>query len=308
MKRTIQMVGATAILVIAVTVHAQQVQAQQIENVEAAEAYNQARTLYQEGNYDEAKELLLKSARLESGNYRAHYLLGLTYQRLRQADDAIAQFEAAVRFNPNYYQVYSAMASVYLNSKNDTEQALVNYIKSGEVSESVGQPYWQAFFNQGKIYFDQLRWDEALQAYSKVAQYQPANETAFLMMGRVQVETGDYENAIMNFTQAATIKPTWMDPYFFQANVLNRLGQYEAAIVAADQALERMPGDGGSLFEKGMALKNQEKWDEAIAVLEQAARDAQWRQNANYQIEVIKNRDKYVDIPPDTGRTIPPVV
>ncbi|MFC1545217.1 hypothetical protein ACFL44_00845 [Gemmatimonadota bacterium] len=54
MKRTIQMVGATAILVIAVTVHAQQVQAQQIENVEAAEAYNQARTLYQEGNYDEA--------------------------------------------------------------------------------------------------------------------------------------------------------------------------------------------------------------------------------------------------------------
>ena len=98
-----------------------------------------------------------------------------------------------------------------------------------------------------------------------------------------------------------------MDPYFFQSNVLNRLGQYDAAIVAADQALERMPGDGGSLFEKGMALKNQEKWDEATAVLEQAARDARWRQNANYQIEVIKNRDKYVDIPPDAGATIPPI-
>ena len=96
-----------------------------------------------------------------------------------------------------------------------------------------------------------------------------------------------------------------MDPYFFQANVLNRLGNYDAAILAADSGLERMPGDGGCLFEKGMALKNQEKWDEAIAVLQRAAQDARWRQNANYQIEVIQNRDKYVDIPPDT---IPPVI
>lgn len=303
MKHTILMACA-----IAVMISVSSVQAQQIENVEAAEAYNQARILYQEGKYDEARELLLKSARLEPGNFRAHYLLGLTYQQLRQPDDAISQYEAAVNFNPNYYQVYSAMASVYLNSKNDPDRALEYYTQSGSVSEEVQRPYWQAFFNQGKILFDMLRWDEALVAFSKVAQYQPTNERAFLMMGRVQVEQGDYENAIMNFTQAAAIKPTWMDPYFFQANVLNRLGQYDAAIGAADQALVRMPGDGGSLFEKGMAFKNQEKWDEAIAILEQAARDARWRQNANYQVEVIKNRDKYVGAAPDTGRVIPPAI
>ncbi|MFC1559012.1 tetratricopeptide repeat protein [Gemmatimonadota bacterium] len=303
MKRTILMACAIAILVPAVNA-----QSQEIENVEAAEAYNLARTLFQEGKYDEATEQLLKSARLEPGNFRAHYLLGLTYKQLRQPDDAISQFEAAINFRPDYHQVYSAIGSIYLDYKSDPEKALEYYIQSGSVSEEYQRPYWQAFFNQGKILFDMQRWGEALQAYSKVAQYQPTNETAFLMMGRVQVETGDYENAIMNFTQAATIKPTWRDPYFFQANVLNRLGQYDSAIVAADQALERMPGDGGSLFEKGMALKNLEKWDEAIAVLEQAARDAQWRQNANYQIEVIKNRDKYVDIPPDTGSTIPPVI
>ena len=56
-----------------------------------------------------------------------------------------------------------------------------------------------------------------------------------------------------------------------------------------------------------MALKNQEKWDEAITVLEEAARDARWRQNANYQIEVIRNRDLYVNAPPDTGWVIPPI-
>lgn len=303
MKRTILMACAIAIMI-----PVSSARAQEIENVEAAEAYNQARTLYQEGKYDEAREQLLKSVRLEPGNFRAHYLLGMTYQQLRQPDDAISQFEATVNFRPDYHQVYSSMASVYLNSKNDPEKALEYYAQSGRVSEEYQRPYWQAFFNQGKILFDMQRWDEALVAFSKVAQYQPTNERALLMMGRVRVEQGDYENAIMNFTQAATIKPTWMDPYFFQANVLNRLGQYDAAILAADKALERMPGDGGSLFEKGMALKNQEKWDEAIAVLEQAARDARWRQNANYQVEIIKNRDKYVGATPDTGRVIPPAI
>ncbi len=52
-----------------------------------------------------------------------------------------------------------------------------------------------------------------------------------------------------------------------------------------------------------MALQGKEQWDAATTVFEQAARDAQWRQMANYQIEVIKNRDNYVDIPPDP---IPP--
>ncbi len=302
MKRIILMICAIAIMIPVVNTQAQ------IENQEAAQAYKDARTLYLQGQFDEAKELLITSTRLEAGNYLAHCLLGMTYEKLRQADDAIAQLEAAVNFNPNYFSALASLGSVFLNLKNDPDTALLHYSKAGEVSEEVGQPYWQAFHNQGKIYFDKQMWSEALMAYSRVAQYNPTNERAFQMMGRIQVETGDYENAIMNFTQAVTIKPTWYQPYYFQAEVLNRLGQYDAAIAAADQALVRMPGDGGSLFEKGMALKNQEKWDEAIAVLEQAARDARWRQNANYQVEVIKNRDKYVGAAPDTGRVIPPAI
>jgi tetratricopeptide (TPR) repeat protein len=301
MKRTILMACAVAIMIPAASTLAQ------IENREAAEAYNNARTLFTEGKYDEAREELLKSVRLEPGNYMACHLLGMTYERLRQPDDAIAQFQAAVSFNPNYYRAYSAMALVYLNHKNDIPNAILNFTQAATVSENVGQPYARAFFNLGGIYFDQQNWSEALQAYSKVAQYEPTNEQAFLMMGRCRVEMGDYEDALLNFDQAATIKPTWMEPYFFQANVLNRLGNYEAAMEAADKAIERMPGDGGALFEKGLALKNMERWDEAIAVLEQAARDARWRQNANYQIEVIRNRDLYVAATPDTGRVIPPV-
>jgi len=301
MKRTILMACAVVIMIPATSALAQ------IENREAAEAYNLARTLFTEGKYDEAREELLKSVRLEPGNYMAAHLLGMTYEKLREPDDAIAQFQAAVNFNSNYYRAYSAMALVYLNHKNDTANAILNFQQAGTVSETVGQPYARAFYNLGKIYFDLQNWSEALQAYSKVAQYEPANESAFLLMGRCRVELGQYEDAILNFTQAATIKPTWMDPYFFQANVLNRLGNYQAAIDAADRALERMPGDGGALFEKGLALKNLEQWYNAIVVLEQAARDARWRQNAIYQIEVIRNRDLYVAATPDTGRVIPPL-
>jgi len=302
MKRTILMASALALLLPAVVTA--RAQAQQIENPEAARKFNEGKNLFQQGQYDEALQLLLESAELEAGNYRAHYMLGLTFSRLRQYDEALAQHEAAVRFNPNYYLVYYAMGNIYGSVKNDPDKAIENYVQAGEVSENVGQPYWRAFFNLGTTYFELERWDEALQAYSKVAQYQPVNENSYEMMGRIYVEKGDYQNAMMRFQQAAERKPTWYEPHFYMANVLNRMGNYDQAIDAADQALELMPGNGGALYEKGMALKSKQQWDAAVEVMREAARDPQWRQMAEHQIELIQNRDAYVDIPPDT--TIPP--
>lgn len=309
MKRSIAMTLSIALLLPAGTAlgQGQQQQQQVIENKEAAEKYNEARTLFLEGKYEEAKVLLMESATLEAGNYLAHFLLGLTLDKLRQPEEAIAQFEAAVKFNPNYFQVYSAMASVYLNTLNDPLKAEESYRKAGEVSESVSRPYWQAFWGLGKINFDQQEWDEALQAFGKVAQYNPTDERAYVLMGRIQVEKGEYDNAMMNFAQASMLKPISYEPFFYQSNVLNRIGQYQQAVEKADEALERLPGFGGALLEKGLGLKGLEKWDEAIKVLEDAAKDPMWSQSANHQIETIKNRDSYVNIPPDTTK-IPPIL
>jgi len=250
---------------------------------------------------------LTESAKLEPNNYRAMYALGICYRQLRQADEAIQHYDAAIQFNPNYFDAYFAKGNVYKDLKNDPNNAIEAYQRAGEISEQVGQPKADAFFNLGVALFEQQRYDDALAAFGKVAQYDPANERAFVTMGRIYQEKGDYENALINFSVAAQKKPAWFEPYYFQAAVLNRLGQYDGAINQADQALQRMPNHGGALYEKGFALKSLERWDEATAVLQQAARDAQWRQMANYQIELIKNRDKYVDIPPAATKAPPPI-
>ncbi len=304
MKRTVLMATALALLIPA-AVAAQGT----IENPEAGRKFNEGKALFQQGQYQEALTLLLESAELEAGNYQAHYMLGLTYARLRQYDEALAQHEAALRFNPNYYLVHFAMGNIYRDAKNDPEKAIEHFQQAGAISEQFQQPYWRAFFNLGSTTFQLERWDDALQAFNKVTQYEPTNEQAFEMMGRCYVEKGDYQNAIMQFQNAANRKPTWYEPHFYQANVLNRMGNYDQAIAAADRALELMPGNGGALYEKGLALKNKQQWDPALAVLQEAARDVQWRQMAEYQMELIRNRDAYVNIPPDTSRTrIPPVL
>lgn len=277
-----------------------------IENPEAGEKFNQGKALYEQGQYQEALELLLDSARLEPGNYLACYMLGVTYKALRQPDDAIAQLRAAVNFNPNYYQASFVLGRILVEDKNDQTGAIEAYKSSAEVSERIGQPYARAWFNLGQIYFNQRKWPEAMEAYNNVAQIEPTNERAHNYMGRANLEMGQYETALQNFTMASQRQPTWYEPFFHKAVVLNKLAQWDSAIIAADEALKRMPNNGGSLYEKGMALKGKEQWDAASTVFEQAARDAQWRQMANYQIEVIKNRDNYVDIPPDPTK-IPPI-
>lgn len=291
MKRTILITVAALLLMPSVAAQAQ------IENPEAGEKFNQGKAMFEQGKYQEALELLLDSVRLEPGNYLACYMLGLTYKALRQPDDAIAQHEAAVNFNPNFYQAFFALGRLYDEDKNDQEKAIGAYRNSGEISERLGRTYWQPWFNLGRIYFNQQKWAEAMEAYNKVAQINPTNQRAFNYKGRINMEMGQYEDALLNFTLAAQRQPTWYEPYFHKAAVLNRLGHHDQAILSADEALQRMPNHGGSLYEKGIALKGKEKWDEAIKIFEQAARDAQWRQMANYQIEVIKNRDVYV-IPP----------
>ncbi|MFO7768232.1 MAG: tetratricopeptide repeat protein [bacterium] len=268
----------------------------QIENAEAAEKFNNGRSLYQQGKYQDALEDFLESAKLEPGNYLAHYMAGLTYNRLRQPDEAKTQFEAAVKHNPNYFRAFFALGRVH-ESEGDLDAAVEAYQRSGQVSEEVGQPYPNAFFNLGAVLMEQQEWDQALQAYSKVIQHEPANERAYDYMGNIYEQKGEYTNALVQYKQAVKAKPAWHEPYFHQAVVLNKMGQYEEAINMADQALERMPGDGGSLFEKGTALKSLEKWDEAISVFREAAKSPQWKQLAEYQIERIQNRDVEV-IPP----------
>jgi len=302
MKRTAIRIAALALLLAPVTVLAQ------IENPDAARMFNEGKNLYQQGQYQEALELLQESASLEPNNFSAHYMMGLCLRKLRQHDQALENLALATTFNPNYYSAYYVQGLIYQSDKGDPDQAAAMYSKAGEVSEQVGQPYWQAFFNLGVLEFGRQNWDAALTAFDKTTQYNPANERAYASMGRIYMERGNYETALMNFTQASMKQPTWYEPYFHKANVLNRMGNYTEAIAEAEEALKRMPNHGGSLYEKGFALRSLEKWDEAITVLEQAARDAQWRQLANHQIELIRNRDKYVDIPPDTSKTtIPPI-
>lgn len=294
MMRTLMLTIAALLVVPSVAAQTQVA----IENKEAAEKFNQGKALYEQGQYREALELLLDSARLEPGNYLACYMLGVTYKALRQPDDAIAQLRAAVNFNPNYYQASFVLGRILDEDKNNQAEAIEAYKSSAEVSERIGRPYARAWFNLGQIYFNQRKWPEAMEAYNHVAQIEPTNERAHNYMGRANMEMGQYETALQNFTMASQRQPTWYEPFFHQAAVLNKLGQWDSAIVAADEALKRMPNSGGSLYEKGIALKGKEQWDVATSVFEQAARDAQWRQMANYQIEVIKNRDNYVDIPP----------
>jgi tetratricopeptide (TPR) repeat protein len=270
----------------------------QIENPEAGQKYNEGVAQLRQGNYQEAISLLTESARLEPNNYLANYALGLCQQRLRNAEQAIQHYDAAAEFNPNYFDAYFAKGNVYKDLLNDPDQAIEAYQMAGSISERLGQPKWEAFFNMGVLLFQQQRFDEALTAFGKTVQTNPTNERAYVSMGRIYLERGDYETALVNFTQASQVRPNWFEPYFFKATALNGLGQYDQAIAEADAALQRMPGHGGALFEKGTALQRLERWDEAIAVFTEAARDAQWRQMANHQIELIKNRDKYVDIPP----------
>lgn len=270
----------------------------QVENRSAAEKYNEARSLFTMGKYEEAKALLIDSIRLEPGNYLASHLLGMTYSRLQQPLEAIKQFEAATRFNQNYYRAFSAMADIYFNTLGDSIKAEECYLKACEVSETVGQPYARAFLNLGKLYFAQATWEKAVQALQQASLHDPDDEQPFIYLGRIQMELGDLDQAVAHLVQAATLDSTSFEPLLYHASILNRMGQYQQAVEKANEALERMPGSGGILLEIGLGFQGLEQWDEALKALEEAKNDPEWRQKAERQIELLRNVIPPTRIPP----------
>lgn len=84
--------------------------------------------------------------------------------------------------------------------------------------------------------------EQAMQAYHKLLEFQPSNETAHNNLGHLYMSEGDYETALKHFDEALTIQPWYYYAYLNRADCYLKRGDYEAAIRDAKRALKEKNG------------------------------------------------------------------
>lgn len=133
----------------------------------------------------------------------AFYYRGLAYNKTRQYDRAIRDFNKAIGFVPNY-----------------TDAMIDRGI---------------SYFNKGEYYF-------AIQSYSKAIRFEPNYATPFNNRGNAYGIQGYYDLAIRDYSEAIRLKPNYVSAFLNRAKAYHSKGQYNRAIRDFDEVIRLKPG------------------------------------------------------------------
>jgi tetratricopeptide (TPR) repeat protein len=171
--------------------------------VVAAGAWTAA-TWKQVGYWKDDRTLFEHVAEVLPTNYLAHGILGSVHLREHRLDEAMAQYQEALRLRPSYAQAHCNV---------------------GMVLELTGHPV------------------EAIEKYETALRWSPALPEAHHNLGRLLASQGHLDTAIPHFEAALQANPDLVDAHLNLGSALMLSGRRAEALVHFEKALELRPGD-----------------------------------------------------------------
>jgi tetratricopeptide (TPR) repeat protein len=211
----------------------------------------------------DACTVIIRSGReTRQGLADAYLNRGIAYRFSREDDQAIADYDAALRLDPQNPLPFVRRADVYqrkgLREKNleaavhapaagrppsiDAgrawfERALEDYGRAIRLKPDVN-----VFIRRGNTHFFMGEYDDGIAEFSEAIRLDPTNAEALVNRAGVRnYVLGDHERAIADYDTVIRVDPSW--PYVFTARAFAyvAVGQYGRAIDDCDRALRLNP-------------------------------------------------------------------
>jgi tetratricopeptide (TPR) repeat protein len=192
-------------------------------------------------------------------NVRAYISLGYLLFQAGHVQEAIGEYEQALRVNP-----VCAEAHVYLGialfSVGDVQGGLRHFQRSVQLRpDSV-----MAHYNLGYA-LDQIgRGPEAIESYERALQLDPDNYPAHYYLGNALTRSGKLEDAVMQYREALRIDPNSADAHLNLGLALEQLGEVPEAIAHYEEALRIDSNLVAAHYNLGVALEKAGRVPEAI--------------------------------------------
>jgi tetratricopeptide (TPR) repeat protein len=209
--------------------------------------------------YARTKELPKAHARVDQalGAYPnvawLHYLKGQVYGYEAHGSAAEASMRRALEIDPNYLPAYSALAALFINSKQE---------------------------------------ERAIQEYKKILAIRPDNATVYTLIGMLEDSRQNYDGAIENYKKALEQDPTALIAANNLAwnYAANDKGNLDEAVRLAQTVVQRNPNVAGFVdtlgwvyYKKNLYAASVEQLRKAVALDEAAARAANVTPSPTYQ-------------------------
>lgn len=232
-----------------------------------AELFNAGLSHYQQQRFAQARPLFAEAAKLNPKDFNAHFLLGASCSRLGAVDDALRAWRSADALNPKNARLLQLMTVEYGKGRYFTE-ALAAARRALELLPNDPAVHFLAI----KAAQDLGDLDTALTVARQAATKFPDQARANFEYGFLLQKHGQLEDSARYLKRSMELDPKYEEPFFFQGDSLVKQGLSEQAIPLLRQAIANRHDYVPARVTLARALVNLERWDEALAELEETVR------------------------------------
>jgi tetratricopeptide (TPR) repeat protein len=222
-----------------------------------------------EADFNESIDALKKTIAIKPEYAIAYQGLGLAYLSHANADQALANFQRAIEYDPKSPINYYHLARVYFELKHDDEAAIKQLLKALEMDPK----YVDAYSKLAEIYRGQKKYPEAIKYLTTAIEIAPTVPWAYKDLAKLYEAQGNNQDAIHYYEEAIKLLDT--DDSSTRNLYLGRIarlrGQY-AESIGLFQKLGAPFGADQSVFEIGVTYVVSRNKKAALEQYEQLVR------------------------------------
>lgn len=227
--------------------------------------YYLASTLNDKGLVDEAIQEFEKAIKMNPNDADVHENLGVALTNKGLFDEAIRQFGEALRLDPNVANTHCNLG-ITLRKEGFLDEAMAQFKEAIRLNPNASN----AHDNLGIALEKKGLLDDAIDQYLEAIRKDPYSADAYNNLGVALSRKGRLDEAIGQLQEALRLQPASADIHYNLGNALVRKGRLAEAIGHFEETTKLQPNDAGSHNNLGVALFRVRRLDEAINQFEQA--------------------------------------
>ncbi|MBN2036300.1 MAG: tetratricopeptide repeat protein [Chitinispirillaceae bacterium] len=157
--------------------------------------YQLARYTMQQGQYKNARRLLLQALEIDPLHVKCHSRLGMVYYYLREYELAKKSYLTALALNPRDFNTRYNLGELYFSAVNDREKALQEFTLA--LKQNPG--HVEANFKTGLICLHNNMVKEAVRYFRRAQKSDPKNVRVLLQLAVAYEKLGDQSEALQTY-------------------------------------------------------------------------------------------------------------